>query len=361
MGWVDFKKLYREAGAIIDEFKLPIKPTDRVRDLPVAYQQMVEIIKSYRRNPKILAFDEPTASLSDAEIDILFTIIERLRKKGMIILYVSHRMKEILQITDKLIIMKDGKYVETLNTKDTNEKEIVKRMVGRSLGGQGMQIELLNHRLESIRSNFEAKNYRKVEEDIDFIYQKDLPGMMQCHYLHHMNTLLLGLFTFICFNHHIPYIQVFGSETISIRNIEQQETVAGIHDWYVEKFNRIICLIDESVTYSVRVKKTIAIMERHYQSDISMEEIAEELGLHKVSLGRIFKDETGKSLNTYLNQIRVDKAKTMLKDPEFRINDIIYQTGFNNPQSFYYIFKQMTGMTPKEYREGNRGKRGCNE
>lgn len=133
-GWVDFKKLYREAGEIINEFKLPIKPSDRVKDLSVAYQQMVEIMKSYRRKPKILAFDEPTASLSDAEIDTLFEIIDKLRKKGMIVLYVSHRMKEIFQITDKLIIMKDGKYVDTLKTKNTNEKEIVKLMVGRSLG-----------------------------------------------------------------------------------------------------------------------------------------------------------------------------------------------------------------------------------
>jgi len=133
-GWVDFKQLYRDAAQIIDEFKLPIKPSDRVKDLSVAYQQMVEIMKSYRRNPKILAFDEPTASLSDAEIDTLFHIIDKLRKKGIIILYVSHRMKEIFQITDKLIIMKDGKYVDTLNTKETTEKEIVRLMVGRNLG-----------------------------------------------------------------------------------------------------------------------------------------------------------------------------------------------------------------------------------
>ncbi len=133
-GLVDFKSLNMQVQEIIDEFKLPIKSTDKVKDLPVAYQQMVEIMKSYRRKPKIIAFDEPTASLSDAEIDTLFEIMKKLKKEGLIILYVSHRMKEIFQITDRLIVMKDGKHVKTLVTKNTDEKEIIKLMVGRDLG-----------------------------------------------------------------------------------------------------------------------------------------------------------------------------------------------------------------------------------
>lgn len=133
-GMINFKKLYREAQIIIDEFNLPIKSSEKVKNLSVAYQQMVEIMKVYRRNPKILAFDEPTASLSDAEIDTLFKIIEDLKKRGLIILYVSHRMKEIFQITDKVVIIKDGKYITQKETRETEEKELVKLMVGRSLG-----------------------------------------------------------------------------------------------------------------------------------------------------------------------------------------------------------------------------------
>lgn len=134
LGIVDFKALNRNTQKILDEFKLPFHPTDRVQDLSVAYQQMVEIMKAYRRHPKILAFDEPTASLSDTEIDTLFSIIRKLKKEGIMILYVSHRMKEIFQITDRMIIMKDGNYVKTLKTDETNEKEIIKLMVGRDLG-----------------------------------------------------------------------------------------------------------------------------------------------------------------------------------------------------------------------------------
>jgi ABC-type sugar transport system ATPase subunit len=131
---INFKALNQMAQAIIDEFRLPFHATDRVRDLSVAHQQMIEIMKAYRRNPKIIAFDEPTASLSDAEIETLFEIIARLRQKGIIILYVSHRMKEIFQITDEVVILKDGKFVGQYATRETDELSIIEKMVGRNLG-----------------------------------------------------------------------------------------------------------------------------------------------------------------------------------------------------------------------------------
>ncbi|WP_240984923.1 sugar ABC transporter ATP-binding protein [Acididesulfobacillus acetoxydans] len=133
-GLIDVKQLNARAQKVIDEFKLPIRPTTKVKDLSVAYQQMVEIMKAYRRSPKIIAFDEPTASLSESEISTLFEVIERLKASGIIILYVSHRMKEIFQISDQVVILKDGKYVTQLPTRSITEQEIVKLMVGRELG-----------------------------------------------------------------------------------------------------------------------------------------------------------------------------------------------------------------------------------
>ena len=131
---IDFKTLNKKAQDIIDEFNLPIKATEQVRFISVAYQQMVEIMKAYRRKPKIIAFDEPTASLSDHEIETLFQIIRRLKEQGIIILYVSHRLKEIFQITDQVVVLKDGKYVAQLSTRQTSEQELIKLMVGRDLG-----------------------------------------------------------------------------------------------------------------------------------------------------------------------------------------------------------------------------------
>ena len=94
LGVIDIRKANQMAQAIINDFGLPIRPGDKVKDLSVAYQQMVEIMKAYSRdNLKVICFDEPSASLSDSEIESLFTIIRKLRAEGKIIIYVSHRMR----------------------------------------------------------------------------------------------------------------------------------------------------------------------------------------------------------------------------------------------------------------------------
>lgn len=134
-GIIDTRAANASAKKIIADFGLPIRPTDKVNDLSIAYQQMVEIMKAYsRENLKVICFDEPTASLSDSEIDSLFSIIRKLKAEGKIILYVSHRMNEIRQITDKVAIFKDGHYVDTVVTGEVPEKELIKKMVGRDLG-----------------------------------------------------------------------------------------------------------------------------------------------------------------------------------------------------------------------------------
>ncbi len=133
-GIVDFRKSHEEMQKIIDLFHMPFSPQTKVRKLSVAYQQMVEIMKAYRRKSQIIAFDEPTAPLTDAEIDILFELIQRLRDSGKIILYVSHRLKELFRITDKIIILKDGRFVEDVRTAETSEGYLVSKMVGREVG-----------------------------------------------------------------------------------------------------------------------------------------------------------------------------------------------------------------------------------
>lgn len=134
MGIIDYAKARAEAQKIIDTFQLPIKATDRVEDLSIAHQQMVEIMKAYRRNSQIIAFDEPTASLTDTEIETLFKLIMRLKEEGKVVLYVSHRLKELFQITDRIVVLKDGRLVTTVNTKETNNNELIRYMVGRDLG-----------------------------------------------------------------------------------------------------------------------------------------------------------------------------------------------------------------------------------
>lgn len=133
-GLIDMQKLKRDAEAIIAKFGLSIDPTMPVGRLSVAYQQMVEIMKAYSRRSDIIAFDEPTASLAEGEISILFRIIRELKQEGKVILYVSHRMAEIFEITDDIVVFKDGALVKTFATDQTNEQELIQAMVGRDIG-----------------------------------------------------------------------------------------------------------------------------------------------------------------------------------------------------------------------------------
>jgi len=133
-GIVDYRALRSGTVKIIEKFGLPIDPDVQVGMLSIAHQQMVEIMKAYRRDSKLIAFDEPTAPLTDTEIDILFDLIHQLKAAGKIIIYVSHRLKEIFQITDEIIVLKDGKFVKHLITAETDEPELIKAMVGRDIG-----------------------------------------------------------------------------------------------------------------------------------------------------------------------------------------------------------------------------------
>lgn len=134
-GMIDTRRANEMAAKIIRDFGLPVEPSAKVKDLSIAWQQMVEIMKAYsRENLKVICFDEPTASLSDSEIEMLFKIIEKLKAEGKIIIYVSHRMDEIQRITDKVAIFKDGHYVDTVKTGVIPETEMIRMMVGRDLG-----------------------------------------------------------------------------------------------------------------------------------------------------------------------------------------------------------------------------------
>lgn len=135
LGFIDIRRANEMTAKIIEDFGLPISPTTKVKDLSIAYQQMVEIMKAYsRENLKVICFDEPTASLSDSEIESLFKIIGKLKEEGKIIIYVSHRMDELRRITDKVAIFKDGRYVATVETGTVPEAELIRMMVGRDLG-----------------------------------------------------------------------------------------------------------------------------------------------------------------------------------------------------------------------------------
>ena len=123
----------KKAKKLFDLLKLDINPTEKVGNLTVGKQQIVEIAKALSMDAKIIVFDEPTAALTESEINELFVIIDDLRAKGVGIIYISHRMDEIARITDRVTVMRDGEYVGTVNTKETTKDEIIAMMVGRTI------------------------------------------------------------------------------------------------------------------------------------------------------------------------------------------------------------------------------------
>lgn len=131
--FLDKQEQNRKAEEIFKELNLDLDPTVKVGDLTVANQQMVEIAKALSYHSKVLIMDEPTASLTENEIEDLFSIIRVLKAKGPAIIYISHRLEELEMITDRVTVMRDGTYVGTKNTKDVTVDEIIKMMVGREI------------------------------------------------------------------------------------------------------------------------------------------------------------------------------------------------------------------------------------
>lgn len=118
---------------LFDQLKLSIQPTDKVGGLTVGKQQMVEISKAISFRSSVLVLDEPTAALTDAEITELFKTMNDLREKGVTMVYISHRMDEIMEIADRITVMRDGEYITTLDAKSTTLDEIINAMVGRTI------------------------------------------------------------------------------------------------------------------------------------------------------------------------------------------------------------------------------------
>ena len=132
-GAVDWKKLYQDAQEVLDRLGLKFDCKMKVRNLSVAESQMTEIAKCLTIGAKVIIMDEPTAALTDEEINILFGIIDDLKKKDISILYISHRMDEIFRISDRLTVFRDGKYIATKNIEDTDYDDVVSMMVGRNV------------------------------------------------------------------------------------------------------------------------------------------------------------------------------------------------------------------------------------
>ena len=132
--FVDKREMEKQTAELLECFGIVLDPRMEVRKLGTAHQQIVEVSKSVSKNLELLIMDEPTASLTNAEIKILFQLIKDLKKRGVTIIYISHRLSELFEICDKVTVLRDGQYVATKNIGEVSREQLIAMMVGRELG-----------------------------------------------------------------------------------------------------------------------------------------------------------------------------------------------------------------------------------
>lgn len=167
-GLVDAKLMERETQKIIDDLQLDLRAGQLVGNLTMGMQQLVEIIKAISADAKIVVMDEPTSSLSQGEVEILFGIIRLLQKKGVGIIYISHRLEELFTITDRIVVLRDGEMVGNVPTAKADKDSLIKMMVGRELSnyytrnkheirGISLEVKGLSHEKYFTNANFCAR------------------------------------------------------------------------------------------------------------------------------------------------------------------------------------------------------------
>ncbi|MBQ8380481.1 MAG: sugar ABC transporter ATP-binding protein [Clostridia bacterium] len=134
--FINMKEAIRLTEKLFESLSVKVDPRAKIETLSVSQRQMVEIAKAVSYGAKIIVFDEPTSSLNTDEANTLFSIIEKLKKDGCGIIYISHKMEEILRISDEVTVMRDGKYIATNDAKELTTEKIIKLMVGRELSGR---------------------------------------------------------------------------------------------------------------------------------------------------------------------------------------------------------------------------------
>jgi ribose transport system ATP-binding protein len=152
-GMLDLKGMYSATLDVLKQLHLDFSPKTLIKDLNIGSQQMIEIAKALLQDAKLIILDEPTAALTNKEIDVLFSIIRQLQENNVSFLYVSHRMNEVFELSEKISVLRDGRYIGTADTKNISEDELVQMMIGKTV--------------DNLFENKKAMSNEKVLEVVD--------------------------------------------------------------------------------------------------------------------------------------------------------------------------------------------------
>lgn len=167
-GMVDWKKMEEESRKIIEKFEMNVDPKESIRTLPIAMQAMVTISKiSVNDDIRVAIFDEPTALLENEKVDILFRFINELKKKGVSIIYISHRMEEIMDICDSVTILKDGTYVDTKPVEEVTKDSLITMMVGREMSNiYNIKRQKPGEEVLRVENFSDSKHFKNINFDL---------------------------------------------------------------------------------------------------------------------------------------------------------------------------------------------------
>lgn len=300
------------AQKIFDSMHLKLDPRTKVGDISVAKQQMVEIAKALTFESKILVMDEPTAALTQSEIQELFNIIRQLKESGVGIVYISHRMDELFAISDRITVMRDGEYVDTKPTKETNLDEIIRMMVGRTIYAEP---KTKSNVAPDAPVVLKATNLRsRVVKDVSFELRKgEILGFAGLMGAGRTETARL----------------VFGADRMAGGNIEIYGKPVTIHTPQDAVANGISYLSEDrkrfglAVGLSVRENATLASLQQFTKGGLVSEraeakatqEQVEKLAIKTPSIAQLVRFLSGG------NQQKVVIAKWLINDCEILIFD----------------------------------------
>jgi ABC-type sugar transport system ATPase subunit len=161
-GLINYSKMNQDAQELLAQLEMTVPATRQLKTLPIAAQQMVEIAKAISRSAQLIIMDEPTSSLASSDIHLLFTLIKRLKERGIAVIFIGHRMEEVLGIADRIIVMRDGERVGTLPIEEANEEQIIRLMVGRKIDLYPKQSAEIGKTVLEVRNLSDEKYIRNV-------------------------------------------------------------------------------------------------------------------------------------------------------------------------------------------------------
>ena len=175
---VDYKKMEAESDELLKRVRADFSSKEKVKHLSIAQQQMVEIAKALRIDSKVLILDEPTSSLTDKEIDRLFIIMKQLRAEGKALLFVSHRMEEIFQVADRITILRDGKFIDSMPAEGVGREELIFKLTGRKIQSVFNTGSLKGEKKVALSvNNLKDANGKLVGDGISFdLYKGEILG-----------------------------------------------------------------------------------------------------------------------------------------------------------------------------------------